>query len=255
MLNKVVLIGRLTKDPELRHTPNGNATCSFTLACDRQFKNAQGEKETDFLNVSVPLFKKELAELCANYLSKGKMAAVDGSIRVRTYEKDGQKHWITEVEAIDVRFLSPRDDSAGAPTRSPQPRTQAQTTPPYSPPPYGAPPQQNYQQPPYQQPPGAPSYPGQFAPPGYTPQQQSQGYGQPPQGQWQAPPQGQQPPPPGYGTPAHPNMPNPNFPPQQQSQQQQPPWLGQPQQNAHGASQTNLSQIGREVSLDDDIPF
>lgn len=249
MLNKVVLIGRLTKDPELRYTTNGNATCSFTLACDRQFKNAQGKKETDFLTVNVPPFKKELSELCANYLSKGKMAAVDGSIRVRTYEKDNQKHWVTEVEAIDVRFLSPKDENSGAPAQNSQAQAQAQarTAPPYSPPPYGAPPQQNYQQPPYQQPPGAPSYPGQFAPPGYTPQQQ-QSYSQPPQGQWQAPPAGQQPPPPGYG---HPNMPNPNFPPQQQQ------WLGgNPPQNPPGAGQVNLSQIGREVSLDDDnIPF
>lgn len=226
MLNKVVLIGRLTKDPELRYTPAGNATCSFTLACDRQFKNAQGEKETDFLSVNVPPFKKELAELCANYLSKGKIAAVDGSIRVRTYEKDGQKHWVTEVEAIDVRFLSPKDDNAGAPAQN----TQTQTPPAYGQQPY----QQQQGQPMYQQQPGAPTYPGNYAPLGYQPQ----GPGQPPQGQWQGqPPQGPGQPPPIWGQPPHPNMPNPNFP-----------------QNPPGAPATT-GKYGHEVNLDDDIPF
>ena len=110
MLNRVVLIGRLAKDVELRYTPNGNATCSFTLACDRQFKNKDGEKETDFINVSIPPFRGKLAELVANALDKGKLAAVDGAIRVRNYtDQEGKKHYITEVEAENVRFLSPRD--------------------------------------------------------------------------------------------------------------------------------------------------
>lgn len=233
MLNKVVLIGRLVADPELRYTPASNATCSFKLACDRTFKNAQGEKETDFIPVTVPPFKKELAELCANYLSKGKIAAVDGSIRVRTYEKDGQKHWVTEVEAIDVRFLSPKNENTGSPAQTTQ--AQAQTAPVYTPPPYGSPPQQ-----PYQQQPGSPTYPGYTAPPGYAPQQQ-------PQGQWQGQPPvwGQQPPPPGYGQPPgyppgqHPNMPNPNYPPN-------PP--GAPPATGLYGHQVN-------ISLDDDIPF
>lgn len=115
MLNRVVLIGRLTKDVELRYTTNGNATCSFTLACDRQFKNKDGEKETDFINVSVPPFRGKLAELCAEYLDKGKLAAVDGAIRVRNYtDSEGKRHYITEVEAESVRFLSPRDNNASS---------------------------------------------------------------------------------------------------------------------------------------------
>jgi single-strand DNA-binding protein len=112
MLNRVVLIGRLTKDVEMRYTPNGNATCSFTLACERQMKNSQGEKEVDFLNVNVPPFRAKLAELCANYLSKGKLAAVDGAVQVRSFDgNDGKKVYITEIIAEAVRFLSPRDDN------------------------------------------------------------------------------------------------------------------------------------------------
>lgn len=112
MLNRVVLIGRLTKDPELRYTPNGVAVASFTLAIDRNYKNAQGEREADFIPCVV---YRQLAELCANYLSKGKLAAVDGRLQIRSYTgQDGQKRWVTEVIAEDVRFLSPKDSSSGA---------------------------------------------------------------------------------------------------------------------------------------------
>jgi single-strand DNA-binding protein len=111
MLNRVVLIGRLTKDPELRYTPNGVAVTNFTLAVERNFKNAQGEKETDFFACSV---FKQLAELCANYLAKGKLASVDGRIQIRTYnDKDGQKHWVTEIIGENVQFLSPKDGGDG----------------------------------------------------------------------------------------------------------------------------------------------
>ena len=107
MLNRVVLIGRLTKDPELRYSPSGVAVTNFTLAIDRKFKNAHGEKETDFIPC---VAFKQLAEICANYLAKGKMASVDGRMQIRTYnDKDGQKRWITEVIAEDVHFLSPKD--------------------------------------------------------------------------------------------------------------------------------------------------
>ncbi|AFV03989.1 Single-stranded DNA-binding protein [Dehalobacter sp. UNSWDHB] len=112
MLNRVVLIGRLTKDPELRYTPNGVAVASFTLAVDRNYKNSQGEKETDFIPCVV---FRQLAELCANYLAKGRLAAVDGRIQVRSYDgQDGQKRWVTEVLGENVRFLSPKDNNAGA---------------------------------------------------------------------------------------------------------------------------------------------
>jgi len=112
MLNRVVLIGRLTKDPELRYTPTGVAVCNFTLAIDRNFKNAQGNRDTDFINCVV---YRQLAELSANYLAKGKLAAVDGRIQVRSYTaQDGQKRWVTEVIAEDVRFLSPKDSGSGS---------------------------------------------------------------------------------------------------------------------------------------------
>jgi len=109
VLNRVVLIGRLTKDPELRYTPGGVAVASFTLAVDRNFKNAQGERETDFIPCVV---YRQLAELCANYLAKGKLAAIDGRIQVRSFEgQDGQRRWVTEVIGDNVRFLSPKESS------------------------------------------------------------------------------------------------------------------------------------------------
>lgn len=108
MLNRVVLIGRLTKDPELKHTTNGIAVANFTLAVERNYKNAQGERETDFIPCVV---YRQLAELVREYLAKGKLAAVDGRLQVRTYEaQDGEKRWVYEVIAEDVRFLSPKED-------------------------------------------------------------------------------------------------------------------------------------------------
>lgn len=106
MLNRIVLIGRLTKDPELRYTPSGKATASFNLAVDRPFKNQQGEKETDFINIVV---WGNQAENCANYLSKGKLAAVDGRLQIRSFEGQNGRQWVTEVIADAVRFLSPKE--------------------------------------------------------------------------------------------------------------------------------------------------
>lgn len=106
MLNRIVLIGRLVKDPELRYSTSGKAVATFTLAVDRPFKNAQGERETDFINIVV---WGAQAENSANYLAKGKMAAVDGRLQIRSYDgQDGQRRWVTEVVAQDVRFLSPK---------------------------------------------------------------------------------------------------------------------------------------------------
>lgn len=117
MLNRVILIGRLTADPSLRYTPNGVAVASFTLAIDRNYKNAQGEKETDFINCVV---YRQLAELVVNFLVKGKLAAVDGRIQVRSYAgQDGQKRWVTEVIAEEVRFLSPKGEGERVSTNPP----------------------------------------------------------------------------------------------------------------------------------------
>lgn len=112
MLNKLILIGRPTKSPELRYTPSGVAVANFTLAVDRSFKNAQGEKETDFIPCVV---YKKLAELCSEYLDKGKLCSIDGRLQVRTYTgNDGQKRWVTECIGENVNFLSPKSEGTGA---------------------------------------------------------------------------------------------------------------------------------------------
>ncbi|HHC6385795.1 TPA: single-stranded DNA-binding protein [Staphylococcus aureus] len=109
MLNRTVLVGRLTKDPELRNTPNGVNVGTFTLAVNRTFTNAQGEREADFINVVV--FKKQ-AENVKNYLSKGSLAGVDGRLQTRNYEnKDGQRVFVTEVVADNVQFLEPKNNT------------------------------------------------------------------------------------------------------------------------------------------------
>ncbi|MCL6516019.1 single-stranded DNA-binding protein [Alicyclobacillus sp.] len=112
MLNRVVLIGRLTQDPELRYTNSGTAVASFGLAVDRPRPNQNGERETDFINIVV--WQKQ-AELCAQYLHKGRLAAVDGRLQIRTYEnRDGQRVRVAEVVAETVRFLDRGDSSQTA---------------------------------------------------------------------------------------------------------------------------------------------
>ncbi|HEB2219322.1 TPA: single-stranded DNA-binding protein, partial [Staphylococcus aureus] len=109
MLNRVVLVGRLTKDPELRSTPNGVNVGTFTLAVNRTFTNAQGEREADFINVVV--FKKQ-AENVKNYLSKGSLAGVDGRLQTRSYDnKEGRRVFVTEVVADSVQFLEPKNNN------------------------------------------------------------------------------------------------------------------------------------------------
>ncbi|MGD9678384.1 MAG: single-stranded DNA-binding protein [Vulcanibacillus sp.] len=103
MLNRVILIGRLTKDPELRYTPNGVAVSTFTLAVSRNYTNQQGQRETDFINI---VTWKGLAETVANYLKKGRLTAVEGRLQIRNYDNnEGKKVYITEIIADNVRFL------------------------------------------------------------------------------------------------------------------------------------------------------
>ena len=103
MLNRVVLIGHLTRDPELRYTPDGTPVAKFTLAVNRLYKDKQGNNLADFINI---VAWRRLGELCAQYLSKGQLAAVEGRLEIRTYDDNhGNKQWITEVIADDVRFL------------------------------------------------------------------------------------------------------------------------------------------------------
>jgi len=107
-MNKIVLIGRLTKDPEVKNTPNGAIVTTFSVAVDRGFKKKDGTTETDFINI---VTWRKLAENCGKYLAKGKMAAISGRLQIRSYvDKQGTKKYITEVIADDVQFLSPKNE-------------------------------------------------------------------------------------------------------------------------------------------------
>lgn len=109
MINRIVLVGRLTKDPDLRYTPSGAAVARFTLAVNRTFTNVQGEKEADFINCTV--WRKQ-AENTANFLKKGSLAGVEGRIQTGSYEgQDGKRVYTTEVVADSVQFLEPKNSS------------------------------------------------------------------------------------------------------------------------------------------------
>lgn|SRR5690606_18492505 len=111
MLNRVILVGRLTRDPDLRYTPNGGvAVTRFTVAVNRKFANQQGEREADFINI---VTWRALAENCGNYLKKGSLVAIEGRIQTRSYEnQEGRTVYVTEVVADDVRFLDTRGGSS-----------------------------------------------------------------------------------------------------------------------------------------------
>lgn len=118
MLNRVILIGRLTKDPELRYTPSGVAVAQFTLAVDRPFSNQSGEREADFIPIVV---WRQQAETCANYLRKGRLTAVEGRIQVRSYDNnEGRRVYVTEVVADNVRFLERANRDGDDGMREPQ---------------------------------------------------------------------------------------------------------------------------------------
>ena len=102
-MNNVCLVGRLTRDPELKHTQSGNAVTSFTIAVDRGFTNDQGERDADF---PVIVCWNKLAENVARYMKKGSQIAVSGSLRTRSYDdKDGKRVYVTEINARQVDFL------------------------------------------------------------------------------------------------------------------------------------------------------
>lgn len=106
MINRVVLVGRLTKDPELRYTPNGVPVTRFTVAVNRTFTNQQGEREADF--ISCVAWRKQ-AENLANYMRKGSLVGIDGRIQTSSFEgQDGKRVYMTEVVADSVQFLEPR---------------------------------------------------------------------------------------------------------------------------------------------------
>lgn len=113
-MNKVILIGRLTRDVELRYTGSNIPVASFSIAVDRNFTNQAGEKEADFINIVV--WKKQ-AENCKNYLTKGSQVAIDGRIQTRNYDgQDGKKVYVTEVVAESVKFLNTKQSESNVVT-------------------------------------------------------------------------------------------------------------------------------------------
>ena len=116
-MNRVCLIGRLTRDPELKYSGEGTAICNFSIAVDRQYKDKAGNKQADFFRITA---WRKTAEFVGNYGSKGRLVAVDGKLQSRSYDKDGQKISVVEVVADDVNFLDkpkegqqPVNDMAG----------------------------------------------------------------------------------------------------------------------------------------------
>ena len=108
-MNKVVLIGRLTRDPELRYTGSNTPVATFSLAVNRNFQNQNGEREADFINIVV--WRKQ-AENVKNFLTQGSQVAVEGRIQTRTYDdQNGQKRYITEVVADNVEFLGSKSSN------------------------------------------------------------------------------------------------------------------------------------------------
>ena len=124
-MNKVILIGNLTRDPELTETPSGVAVCRFAIAVSRDYANADGTRETDFFNITV---WRGRAENCGKYLKKGNKVAIVGSLQNRSYEdKDGIKRNVTDVVANEVEFLTPKqqgdeEERVLSVTRKPHPQ-------------------------------------------------------------------------------------------------------------------------------------
>ena len=113
MLNKIVLMGRLTRDPDLRRTQSGTAVASFTLAVDRDYKPQDGERETDFIDI---VAWRGTAEFVSKYFTKGRMAVVEGRLQVRDWtDKDGNKRRSTEVVADNVYFGDSKRSESGTP--------------------------------------------------------------------------------------------------------------------------------------------
>ena len=124
-MNKVILIGNLTRDPEAFTTQSGVSRSTFTVAVQRRFANAQGVREADFLTV---VAWRQTADFCNRYLTKGRRVAVEGSIQVRSYDaQDGSKRYVTEIIADNIEALGSRDEGQA------RPRDNGPTPPPAPP--------------------------------------------------------------------------------------------------------------------------
>ena len=111
-MNRIILLGRLTRDPEVRYTTTGKVVCQFTLAVDRPFANQDGQREADF--IPVVIWGKQ-AETCGNSLTKGQRVLVEGRLQIRSYDaKDGSKRYVTEVIADRFEFIERKADSMAA---------------------------------------------------------------------------------------------------------------------------------------------
>ena len=124
-MNKIVLIGNLTHDPETRSTASGVTVCSFTIAVNRRFASQGGEKQTDFFRINA---WRQLGDVCSRYLAKGRKVAVVGELQARTYEaKDGTTRMSLDVAADEVEFLTPKSaDDSGSGYSAPRPQAPAQ---------------------------------------------------------------------------------------------------------------------------------
>ena len=111
-MNKITLIGNLTRDPEMRTTNSGVAVCGFTIAVNRRFAGQGGERQTDFVRINA---WRQLGDVCAKYLAKGRKVAVIGELQARTYEaSDGSTRMSLDVSADEVEFLTPNGDKDGS---------------------------------------------------------------------------------------------------------------------------------------------
>ncbi|NPC90835.1 single-stranded DNA-binding protein [Bacillus sp. WMMC1349] len=110
-MNNVSLIGRLTRDPELKYTPSGNPVVNFTVAVNRTFTNQQGERQADFINCQA---WKKLAENIANFQRKGSLIGVSGRLQTSSYEKDGTRVYKIEVVVETAEFLEPKKKQSGS---------------------------------------------------------------------------------------------------------------------------------------------
>lgn len=126
-MNKAILIGRLTKDPELKTTASGISVCSFTLAVNRRFKNADGNYDADFISC---VAWRQQADFLTKYFAKGRMVGLVGSIQTRTYEdKEGKKVYITEVTADEIHFVDSKASSGDSRQSAPAPQSSAPAMP------------------------------------------------------------------------------------------------------------------------------
>lgn len=127
MLNKVVLMGRLTRDPELKYTPSNVAVVTFTIAVDRNYARSGEQRQTDFINI---VAWRTTAEFVAKYFTKGQLIALCGSIQTRTWDDaEGKKHYVTEVVADEVHFAESKRDTTAYQQSEPQPAPQTQQAP------------------------------------------------------------------------------------------------------------------------------